>query len=1043
MYLKAVVFEPYKNTIDHTMPSYMSEPPPHDSPDLSEIQAKPFLSDIQPVDSKVLKQGYIACHDEHYRRVTDKSFLYIPRDYHLDSITQLQDILELMSLEKPTSAFVFDDADETLKSNRQRKEIQKIVEEVAHALCRTKSLFVFSQPHTGREFLHIAAKSASEVDIPQLALCTEQDFQFFGKEDEEKRKQRFRDNLKPLGDTPNKVLNVLTDGANGLVKDCSHVIVFETSHQKERFLKLFQDDVNCTGYFVLGSKIETMRTAEDHLKYGRPLVVLKGSGIVANIMSELVRLGRRLQEVDLDGPTRFCKGRIAGYDEPQNKPLITEAKYFASAFSADQFNPEAAVVIDIGDKLTENSFELQDTITTALLSPMKRDLPEFQGKVKEREVVDETVALVETMKITANRFRWIDLTLTFLLASCLGLAVLFSILSTLSVEGHDPKKLNPTFDFINMILPAVIGLLFCLESFYQPNTKWASLNLVAQEIESETFQFLTRTGPYRPCKTTDGQKHKSPREIFGKRCSDLYEACVESEFRHGAINRAMFRRDLLMRNERERVVAEEGHVKGKYMGWNLSQEVWLQQEIGVVLQRSPKPRKQYYLAHTPDDWNWVENFYLLSRYMKHYGHCNVHEADQKYGKLVPWMQQLRDNHGYLREAEPQRVASLDKIGFRWHDDDEELTSNEMPEEISMSQFTPTPKSQDQYGQITQTWSGASKDYRLENNAILYAFEVKIETLSGEVKTIEVLYYIEEITAGSKFNWNRKHHKSHAEMAEEFESWYSNHFNVGDLVKISTGDVTRKLSIADVFNRVKNEKGDPTRRLVPIEDGHEESSDSSDDDADGQSYHGHASVGNTTQQNSLFMAPLSIIQTNTKVFVNPMDRENRLKVLKNNYWPIVMSFVRRPNSQMSLQAYYNHRLRPMIEHLSAHVRRIEFEHVGLRILFVLMSIACTVLAILNYYTWLPLILGLQLQLSQFIERRQLRTMIPNIYDAIKVLRNAQFKLQRARAIDEKQAETVEDIVCQCEIAIVSKNKQRISEAINRAVQNEKHRLQNGE
>jgi hypothetical protein len=132
---------------------------------------------------------------------------------------------------------------------------------------------------------------------------------------------------------------------------------------------------------------------------------------------------------------------------------------------------------------------------------------------------------------------------------------MFSVGSIVEREnGEENSFLSHLTGTLIIILPAIGGLVFTALSRFQYLSKWASMHVAMEQIESEIWKFRTSTGEYdmtKQAEASDGKKQKkkdppkkmdnsTAQNLFSSRVSQLFTQVLSSEMQqdsfypHGA-----------------------------------------------------------------------------------------------------------------------------------------------------------------------------------------------------------------------------------------------------------------------------------------------------------------------------------------------------------------------------------------------------------------------------------------------------------------------------------------------------------------------------
>merc|ERR1719443_964385 len=107
---------------------------------------------------------------------------------------------------------------------------------------------------------------------------------------------------------------------------------------------------------------------------------------------------------------------------------------------------------------------------------------------------------------------------------------MFSVASIAESEnGEHNSFLSHLTGTLIIILPAIGGLVFMALSRFQYLSKWASMHVAMEQIESEIWKFRTSTGHYDMTEASDGKKQKkkdSRKESDSNTAQNLFSSRV-------------------------------------------------------------------------------------------------------------------------------------------------------------------------------------------------------------------------------------------------------------------------------------------------------------------------------------------------------------------------------------------------------------------------------------------------------------------------------------------------------------------------------------
>ena len=218
--------------------------------------------------------------------------------------------------------------------------VQTILDTLSEACAQTSALYLILEPHAGNVFSKFACQAAKKKGVPSLGLfvtshnsksqfsvvcgkgTSKENTKFstikWGDRLDYQRKEipvttfKESDYVVSKGDRPKYAIRIscqLTEYEmeyrdahrhfslpSGLANACSHRLVFEDSGDKESFANIFMSRF-VTGFLVAGSGIQDLMKATSCLYGGRPLFVLRKTGLAADAMASLIDFREYLKVV--------------------------------------------------------------------------------------------------------------------------------------------------------------------------------------------------------------------------------------------------------------------------------------------------------------------------------------------------------------------------------------------------------------------------------------------------------------------------------------------------------------------------------------------------------------------------------------------------------------------------------------------------------------------------------------------------------------------------------------------------------------------------
>jgi hypothetical protein len=343
----------------------------------------------------------------------------------------------------------------------------------------------------------------------------------------------------------------------------NHVVVFESAEMKAQYHRQLLDSMP-VAILAVGGTGPLVEAGMSCIKNAKPLFCFRGTGGTADVLADLVEYGTRLrQELVEYGTTakRFPKfgsqEEILQFIEDRFPATLPDnmvrslgyrpARALVQGFP-DRFNPEAALNIDVGcrsDMLslpedgTLNVEKLQDTITSVMSTVYDAAL-ELGGEEADVRLVKHAKILQQRLLAASNRYfrestiLVIILRVLFILTACV--AILSAIIPELAApesedEPLDTKNARESIYILGILMPLLLGAVTTLYTTYRPMQKFAALFWAAKRLESETFRFRARAGPYRAAKSSArGEGH---RQKFSETCMRIIQEAGTTDVRSG------------------------------------------------------------------------------------------------------------------------------------------------------------------------------------------------------------------------------------------------------------------------------------------------------------------------------------------------------------------------------------------------------------------------------------------------------------------------------------------------------------------------------
>jgi hypothetical protein len=554
-------------------------------------------------------------------------FVYVPKNYDFDADDGMETIFKALKTDLPKFVFQFgdnyglsplanhakkDDLKNASLTVTNRKENEHKAESIMSTIPSEGVMFLITKTYGGNVLSRIALKAAEKKNIRSLALLTCEKnndanritCEINNKDDNETdlwnetrrflNAKDFLDCVVPVGDEVQKTIKAMADYTQsekdlcdatphfipGLLSDeCSHRLVFETQASLERFKFLFEKSA-WTGYFAAGSSQSEMQCAYDALRYGKPLIVLPGTGIVADVVHAFKKQKKENEHasnLNLLGDNRFYRQsedalsqaaknftgeeggdnskRSASQKDPEpstEKEPPNEAQHLVHnmASHSGMFTIDSICLIQSSDLVL---------IQKKIMKLMSRDFSDEQldGSAADISAVKECIQLHEELETAAKRYwRWgLALHLAIVFVTIISVVFSSAIMNMiveetidLTAQGDTPtnatKKTSMISNSLTIFFTFLLTIFRGFDTFMNPLIKYVRLHYAAAELKSEEFRFRTRTGVYKArywcTHEEERMEDDSARKVFEDRTSNIFTDCLESEAKHGYLKSINF-----------------------------------------------------------------------------------------------------------------------------------------------------------------------------------------------------------------------------------------------------------------------------------------------------------------------------------------------------------------------------------------------------------------------------------------------------------------------------------------------------------------------
>jgi len=465
-----------------------------------------------------------------------------------------------------------DPSPKTVKESGNEVWIQSILESVSP----DGSMFLITEPYGGNSLARIAAEAASRKNIISLALLTCEDdwsvnsisyvplknangaktnnhkeFHLTGVDPKRRLvpseffiSHSLNNSTNvctvPMGEMPKHAIKVDFDYTEeekrtarncrkgicipGILADeCSHCLVFEKRSSLLKFRKTFSQIFKC-GVLATGDSKSEMELVYDALFDSAPLIILEGTGPVANIVKQY-RDGKSDGEVgeffaaDLDGQDRF-DAILKAYE------LLDQAKF---ALPRKQPNDNLVTILT----KEKNAIGKAQKKLSRLMACSGE-----QSNEKEQDVCAVKFCC-DLIRATGNaQFRY------FWIAFGMQMVIEFSYLTSIvtavdGIESMIAMVKEDTYKATELAIGAifVLTVMRTLFQYVDPLSKHGNLLVATHRLTAEKFRFQTKTGCYSD---TYSIANVNPRGKFLDKCNMIYSTCMNTEMREGYMNLCCF-----------------------------------------------------------------------------------------------------------------------------------------------------------------------------------------------------------------------------------------------------------------------------------------------------------------------------------------------------------------------------------------------------------------------------------------------------------------------------------------------------------------------
>ena len=262
--------------------------------------------------------------------------------------------------------------------------------------------------------------------------------------------------------------------SSGLLPKVTHALVFETHKKREEFSEGFLA-AYAFGIIAAGGTAPVYKKSVQCLKTGRPVFIFEGTGGTSNVVAQLVRLGKLL-----DNPKGWDSKKVQDHIRDEFPPnpsqssadgeviaretmkCLKEARAVALNFP-ERFNKDAVLSIDVrvkaqsDGKVSGSRFsveKLQDDITKVMASVYDH-VPELGGREAERRALRHATTLKDRLERAAKRYR-LEATSIQTLLRLVFVCTASGAIAQSELE-HEDKLSGDGLQRVNVALPLIMS----------------------------------------------------------------------------------------------------------------------------------------------------------------------------------------------------------------------------------------------------------------------------------------------------------------------------------------------------------------------------------------------------------------------------------------------------------------------------------------------------------------------------------------------------------------------------------------------------------
>ena len=306
---------------------------------------------------------------------------------------------------------------------------------------------------------------------------------------------------------------------NGLANMCSHRLVFSSNKRRLEFKQMFIDRFH-PGVIAAGSTKSEFFSMIRCLRDGRPLFILRGSGIVSTAAETLINhFNDSTPNSVFDCFNHFIPIKAEIINQAESMLHIVES-------SGTRFDKDTYHIIDISEEVENiDNMKIIEVIGTVF-----DFFPEVGGEENDVQVLYEINSLLSKVRSTKMRYRTNALLFQILIRIMFTLSISISIIEAVYVKDKTEfmSYSYSIYELTALVTTSIGAILYGCDLLAKPNCTFSILLFTEALLQSEIYRFKTRTGDYRLL-DEDGST-RDHRCHFLSNCRHIRDTCLDSGF---------------------------------------------------------------------------------------------------------------------------------------------------------------------------------------------------------------------------------------------------------------------------------------------------------------------------------------------------------------------------------------------------------------------------------------------------------------------------------------------------------------------------------